>query len=134
MSQRWSTKQNRLPVAGLLFMLALAVTIMVLYNQRSIHHTNREQDLRETSFFTSFVHPNLPPRSNLEVLDRFSRCNSTSEYSGKKIGWVDHHASGGGSDFVGTAAAKEEENICDVFSGKWVFDNSSSYHYKKTHA
>lgn len=30
--------------------------------------------------------------------------------------------SGQGSDFV--AAAKEE--ICDVFSGKWVFDNSSS--------
>ena len=57
-----------------------------------------------------------------EVLDRFSRCNSTNEYSGKKIGWVDH-MSGQGSDFV-AAAAKEE--ICDVFSGKWVFDNSSS--------
>ncbi|CDY68152.1 BnaAnng26300D [Brassica napus] len=124
MFQRWNTKKSRLPVAGLLFMLALAVTFMVLYDERSIHHdnTNREQDLQETSILTSFVHPNLPPRNDLEVLDRFSRCNSTNEYSGKKIGWVDHQ----GSDFV-AAAAKEEENICDVFSGKWVFDNSSSY-------
>ncbi|KAF3514837.1 hypothetical protein F2Q69_00000037 [Brassica cretica] len=130
MSQRWSRKKSRLPLAGLLFMLALAVTFMVLYNERSIqqihlhHNTNREQDLREASTFTSFVHPNLPPRNNLEVLDRFSRCNSTNEYSGKKIGWGDH-MSGQGSDFV-AAAKEEEEEICDVFSGKWVFDNSSS--------
>ncbi|CAN7032486.1 unnamed protein product [Brassica oleracea var. botrytis] len=124
MFQRWSTKKSRLPVAGLLFMLALAVTFMVLYDERSIHHdnTNREQDLQETSTLTSFVHPNLPSRNDLEVLDRFSRCNSTNEYSGKKMEWVDHSCSGQGSDFV---AAKE--NICDVFSGKWVFDNSSSY-------
>ncbi|KAF3565018.1 hypothetical protein DY000_02017664 [Brassica cretica] len=124
MFQRWSTKKSPRPVAGLLFMLALAVTFMVLYDERSIHHdnTNREQDLKETSTLTSFVHPNLPSRNDLEVLDRFSRCNSTNEYSGKKMEWVDHLCSGQGSDFV---AAKE--NICDVFSGKWVFDNSSSY-------
>ncbi|CAH8382953.1 unnamed protein product [Eruca vesicaria subsp. sativa] len=128
MLQRWSTKKSRLPLVGLLFMLALVVTFMVLYNQCSIHHTNREQDLLETSTLTSSVHPNLPPRNNLEVLDRFSQCNSTNEYSGKKIGWFDHDTSGQGSaDFVAAAAPKEEDNICDVFSGKWVFDNSSSY-------
>lgn len=68
MSQKWSRKKSRLPLAGLLFMLALAVTFMVLYNERSIqqihHNTNHEQDLRETSTFTSFVHPNLPPRNH----------------------------------------------------------------------
>lgn len=57
---------------------------------------------------------------NAEVLDRFSKCNSTKEYSGKKIGWVDPF-----EDHPGQVT--KEEQKCDVFSGKWVFDNSSSY-------
>ncbi|CAH2074637.1 unnamed protein product [Thlaspi arvense] len=45
-----------------------------------------------------------------------SRCNSTNEYSGKKVGWVDPYQDPG-------QGAGEEQ--CDVFSGKWVFDSSS---------
>uniref|UniRef100_A0A1J3E7L8 Protein trichome birefringence-like 35 n=1 Tax=Noccaea caerulescens TaxID=107243 RepID=A0A1J3E7L8_NOCCA len=112
MSQRWSKKKSRLPLAGLLFMVA--VTVMILFNERSIqqihHHTNRDLNLRESTF----VNPNVPG-NNLEVLDRLSRCNWTKEYSGKKIGWNEA--------YEGKGMAKEEK--CDVFSGKWVFDNSS---------
>lgn len=50
-------------------------------------------------------------------LDRFSRCNSTREYSGKKIRWVDPKPEPG--------RRRESLEACDVFSGKWVFDNKS---------
>ncbi|VVB12826.1 unnamed protein product [Arabis nemorensis] len=118
MSQRWSRKNTRLPLAILLFMLL--VTFTILYIERSIqeihHDTNPEQNLREASRFT-YVKPNLHANKLPEVLDRFSRCNSTNEYSGKKIGWVDPN------EDPGQGSAEEEG--CDVFSGKWVFDNSS---------
>jgi len=53
----------------------------------------------------------------LEVLDRFSRCNSTVEYSGRKIAWR------GDSWESGRPRVRPES--CDVFSGRWVFDNVS---------
>ncbi|CAA0400027.1 unnamed protein product [Arabidopsis thaliana] len=125
MSQRWSRKKSRLPLAGLLFILV--VTFMILFNERSIqqihhHAASHTQNLREPSTF-DFVKPNVPRINYLgahEVLDRFSKCNSTKEYSGKKIGWVDPF-----EDHPGQVT--KEEQKCDVFSGKWVFDNSSSY-------
>lgn len=55
----------------------------------------------------------------LGVLDRFSRCNSTNEYSGKKILWGHHqHSKNGGN-------RRENLEGCDIFSGKWVYDNRS---------
>lgn len=53
-----------------------------------------------------------------EVLDRFSACNSTREYSGRKIAWTDHPTPEYGR-------RRKSLESCDVFSGKWVFDNSS---------
>ncbi|KAM7265423.1 hypothetical protein ACFE04_003106 [Oxalis oulophora] len=53
----------------------------------------------------------------LQVLDRFSVCNSTREYSGKKIKWDK------GYDEPGRVM--ERKQSCDVFSGKWVFDNQT---------
>jgi hypothetical protein len=53
----------------------------------------------------------------LEVLDRNCRCNSTIGYSGREI------ARGGGSKSYGRRRVSSEK--CDVFSGKWVFDNAS---------
>ncbi|WVZ17538.1 hypothetical protein V8G54_010520 [Vigna mungo] len=60
----------------------------------------------------------------LEVLDRFSRCNSTVEYSGKKIAWR------GDSWQSGRRRVRPES--CDVFSGKWVFDNVSHPLYNES--
>ena len=54
----------------------------------------------------------------IEVLDRFSRCNSTKEYSGRRIAWL-----GSGSQHSSHRRVRTE--TCDVFSGKWVFDNAS---------
>lgn len=53
-----------------------------------------------------------------EVLDRFSKCNSTGEYSGRRIAW-----SSGSEPKSGHP--RESSDSCDVFSGKWVFDNIS---------
>lgn len=53
----------------------------------------------------------------LEYLDRFVSCNSTREYSGKKIQWGDPKPNLG--------RRREDLESCDVFSGKWVFDNES---------
>lgn len=58
-----------------------------------------------------------------EVLDRFSRCNSTREYSGRKIAWADGEPNSGNR--------KERSESCDVFSGRWVFDNTSYPLYKE---
>ncbi|CAN8257453.1 unnamed protein product [Cochlearia groenlandica] len=123
MWQRCCRKKSRVPVAGLLFVLFVA--FMTFYNELSIQqihhlHTNSpHQILNQVSTFT-FVKPNVQGDNLLrEVLDRYSKCNSTIEYSGKKIGWVDSDQVY--SDIV---VAKEE---CDLFTGKWVFDNSSTY-------
>lgn len=53
----------------------------------------------------------------VEVLDRFSKCNSTRGYSGRRIARVDRSPSSG--------QRRMASESCDVFSGKWVFDNAS---------
>lgn len=50
------------------------------------------------------------------LLDRFSTCNSTSEYSGKRIRWGDSKVEKG---------RRKSLESCDVFAGKWVFDRES---------
>lgn len=59
------------------------------------------------------------------ALDRFSSCKSTVNYSGQKARWdinliqSDKHE-------------KEKKNSCDLFKGKWVFDNTSYPLYKES--
>lgn len=60
----------------------------------------------------------------LGILDRFSGCNSTLEYSGRKISWVDSSRPSG--------HRRASSESCDVFSGKWVFDNTSYPLYKES--
>lgn len=54
---------------------------------------------------------------NAAVLDRFTTCNSTIKYKGQKAGW----------DLRLTKSDKqrEQKDSCDLFSGRWVFDNTS---------
>jgi len=49
------------------------------------------------------------------VLDRFTTCNSTVKYSGRKVEWRKR----------GRSPVPRGLNECDLFSGKWVFDNIS---------
>lgn len=51
------------------------------------------------------------------ALDRSSKCESTVKYSGQEAKWVV-----GNKEFNGRRESLER---CDVFSGKWVFDNTS---------
>jgi hypothetical protein len=60
----------------------------------------------------------------VEVLDRFSKCNSTRDYSGRRIAWVDRPAV--------TGQRRVASQSCDVFSGKWVFDNTSHPLYNES--
>ncbi|KAF7142760.1 hypothetical protein RHSIM_Rhsim05G0225200 [Rhododendron simsii] len=52
-----------------------------------------------------------------EVLDRFTKCRSTVKYIGRKARWD--------VQVEELNRRKENEENCDFFSGKWVFDNSS---------
>lgn len=57
-------------------------------------------------------------------LDRFTTCSSTVEYSGGDMGW------GGGVRHSPVPGGVKE---CDVFAGKWVFDNGSYPLYNESH-
>ncbi|XP_039007694.1 protein trichome birefringence-like 35 [Hibiscus syriacus] len=61
----------------------------------------------------------------LQVLDRFNICNSTKSYSEKKIRWADLDAESGW-----WRSTRQES--CDMFSGKWVFDNQSHLLYQES--
>ncbi|GAB4834028.1 Protein trichome birefringence-like 35 [Ancistrocladus abbreviatus] len=130
---KWNRKRNHFPVIPLIFMIFIAATI--LYSElriqhipvnpdRDQHHNHQKQrsleltrnNLKHSPPFIS-VHPN----SSSVELDRFTICNATMRYSGRNVELVeddgsspafDHRRKGGSGD-------------CDVFSGKWVFDNSA---------
>lgn len=50
-------------------------------------------------------------------LDKSSKCSSTVEYSGRRVVWPVHVPDSGGR--------RIQEEGCDLFSGKWVFDKTS---------
>ncbi|KAI8537823.1 hypothetical protein RHMOL_Rhmol09G0053700 [Rhododendron molle] len=52
-----------------------------------------------------------------KVLDRFTKCRSTVKYIGRKARWD--------VQVEELNSRRENEESCDLFSGKWVFDNSS---------
>lgn len=147
-SQRCNRKRTHSPLIALFFLVFIVCSI--LYNELSIqrihqdsHHDHQEAPVR-------YIQPNLFDRKSgkrvclvpwfvlnfkflffllsglfnfcalfriLEVLDRFSKCNATREYSGWKIGWADPRVKSG--------RRRVGSERCDVFSGKWVFDNAS---------
>ncbi|GAV76882.1 PC-Esterase domain-containing protein/PMR5N domain-containing protein [Cephalotus follicularis] len=119
MMQRCNRRKTHFPLLAFLFLAFILFSIF--YNERSIQRIHQDQDRVPKSSFT-YIKPNLPrhPKRAPKVLDRFSTCNSTREYSGRKIGWVDPEAE---------ACRRREtlllEESCDLFSGKWVFDNKA---------
>ncbi|GLT66132.1 hypothetical protein SLA2020_385190 [Shorea laevis] len=116
MMQRWNRKKPHFPILILLFILFIVFTI--LYNELNIQQINEDPDpvSRNQRASITYVKPNLAKRAS-EVLDRFSTCNSTREYSWRRIEWIDP------SPNLGRGRVDGES--CDVFSGKWVFDNRS---------
>ncbi|XP_059668071.1 protein trichome birefringence-like 35 isoform X2 [Cornus florida] len=130
MMQRWPKKKTQFPLIALVFFVFIGSSI--LYNELNISqiHQNQTHDgdggdddhsqpsLKQTSLFesTAPLNHSLPKRPPV-VLDRFSSCRSTVKYSGKKAGWV---VGSSESDIRRGSAEK-----CDLFSGRWVFDNTS---------
>ncbi|XP_042943562.1 protein trichome birefringence-like 35 isoform X2 [Carya illinoinensis] len=124
MMQRWSRKKTHFPL--LVILLLIFIVFTVLYNELSIQQIHEEPDpvhhRQETSI--TYVKPNrLSPAH--EVLDRFSKCNATRDYSGRRIASLDRT--------VKTGPRRVASERCDVFSGKWVFDNASYPLYNESH-
>ncbi|KAK6943198.1 Trichome birefringence-like, N-terminal domain [Dillenia turbinata] len=131
MMQRWNRKRSPLHLLALLFIVFIASSI--LYNESSIRQINDDPNLdlqqrqHETSISSSA--PNFStahPKPTPVELDRFTTCKSTLKYSGRRANWVDRHR-------VELDHKKEDLEECDVFSGKWVFDNSSYPLYNESH-
>lgn len=152
MTNKWSRKKRHFPLLALLLVF---LACSVLYNEFSIQQIHQSPDhvhhtQQQTSSFT-YVKPNLPQGASgvlsylksslsfpflwiwpktwswvLEVLDRSSSCNSTRNYSGKKIRWASTDAESNQRRSI------SQESSCDVFSGKWVFDNQSYPLYKES--
>ncbi|KAM1799015.1 hypothetical protein ACFX12_033024 [Malus domestica] len=126
-SQRWKWSKKKTQFPALVFVLFLFIAFSNLHRERSILKIQESPDLvlhRQDSF--TFVKPNLFTLQNHApgVLNRFSTCNSTREYSGQKILWTARTPEYG--------QRRESLERCDVFSGKWVFDNASYPLYKES--
>ncbi|XP_039009008.1 protein trichome birefringence-like 35 [Hibiscus syriacus] len=96
MSSKWSRKKPHFPLLAVLFIF---IACSVLYNEFSVQRIHESTDHVPSSQPTpsTYVKPNLPQRAS-EVLDRFSGCNSTRNFSGKKTGrptWRRNRVGGG---------------------------------------
>ncbi|XP_021744806.1 protein trichome birefringence-like 35 [Chenopodium quinoa] len=110
---KWSRRRSHLPLISLIFMLLITVT--VLFNEFRIHEYQPQDH-----------NPHLQNTQNSSpvALDGFTTCSSTVEYNGGEVGW-------GRSDRHSPVSGGIKE--CDVFTGKWEFDNGSYPLYNESH-
>ncbi|KAJ0028620.1 hypothetical protein Pint_34946 [Pistacia integerrima] len=123
--QRWNRKKTHFPLLALALLVFIVCSI--LYNERSIQQIHEDSDHvhHDQEVPIKYVQPNLV-NGAAEVLDRFSKCNSTKKFSGWKIGWGDQRLQSG------RRRVSADSESCDVFSGKWVFDNTSHPLYNES--
>ncbi|XP_030541865.1 protein trichome birefringence-like 35 [Rhodamnia argentea] len=122
---RWSRKKSPFPLVALVSLGFIVCTI--LYHESSIRQIYRDPDqVPQKQPKITYVRPNQSARRSKApgVLDRFSRCNSTREYSGRKIRW----------DEAALVSRQRRVDLerCNVFSGRWVFDNMSFPMYSES--
>lgn len=110
---KWSRRRSHFPLISLIFMVLITAT--VLFNEFRIHQYQRP-------YHDPHLHDTR--KSSPVELDRFTTCSSTVEYNGGGLGW------GGGHRYEPVSGGVKE---CDVFSGKWVFDNASYPLYNESH-
>eukprot|EP00268_Persea_americana_P067426 TRINITY_DN9283_c0_g1_i1.p1 TRINITY_DN9283_c0_g1~~TRINITY_DN9283_c0_g1_i1.p1 ORF type:complete len:443 (+),score=74.82 TRINITY_DN9283_c0_g1_i1:240-1568(+) len=116
--QRWSRKKPPFPLLASLFCVFVVASILYNENNRQFH-VEREA----ASSFPSFPTP-LPPnisahktkRADFGRLDWSKACISTRNYSIHEAGILQTSKS---NNWRGSPPS------CDVFSGRWVFDNAS---------
>ncbi|KAD3067641.1 hypothetical protein R6Q59_018343 [Mikania micrantha] len=113
MIQRWHKKKTHLPFIAIVFFLFVLCTIF--YNERRFQEIHRKENRKtgdQNDVNTTFSIKSTPSSSG--ILDRFSTCNSTVKYKGQKA-----------ESLVQTDEQEEMDDYCNVFSGRWVFDNIS---------
>ncbi|KAK3032858.1 hypothetical protein RJ639_037035 [Escallonia herrerae] len=118
--ERCQKKRNHFPIIALVFFLLIVASIF--YSELSIQQI-QETESKDDRKGTDHDHqPSAPLNRTLRngppvILDRFSTCKSTVKYSGRKPRWVVDTP-----EIDGRRGSVEQ---CDVFSGKWVVDNTS---------
>ncbi|XP_076914054.1 protein trichome birefringence-like 35 [Bidens hawaiensis] len=105
-------KKSQLPVIAIIFFLFFVCTIF--YNERRFQQIHQNENQKPNDDIAA-TH-NKPLQSPPEILDRFSICNSTIKYNGK----LDSN-----TRLVQSDEQEDTNDTCDVFSGRWVFDNVS---------
>ncbi|KAH9626731.1 hypothetical protein KSS87_022045 [Heliosperma pusillum] len=105
---KWSKRRPCFQITFLIFMVLIAATSLL--NELKVQHFNHHNQQMQSDHI-----PNSKKLYPIEI-DRFTECSSTVKYSGRKIQWNEN-------DRLTSVSNGEKE--CDVFSGKWVFDNTS---------
>ncbi|KAL2901898.1 Protein trichome birefringence-like 35 [Bienertia sinuspersici] len=107
MVQGWKwNRRSHFPLLFLIFMVVITAT--VLFNEYRIHHNHQYQSQDHN--------PHLQHNFSPDEFDRFTTCSSTVKYKGRRVGWDEGYRRSPVSSGV---------RECDVFSGKWIFDNAS---------
>lgn len=115
--QRWQKKRTQFPLIATIFLIFILCSI--LYNERyiqQIHQNQNRNDIHNDDEKIPLFKPNYTlQKGHPVVLDRSSKCKSTVNYSGRE------------AELVAPESNQRRESMkrCDVFSGKWVFDNTS---------
>ncbi|KAJ4821843.1 hypothetical protein Tsubulata_946382 [Turnera subulata] len=115
MMQRWTRRRSHFQLLAFI-LLGVIVLTTILHNESSIQLIHEDPPSHVPHRYKTpitYIKPNLASHS-AESLDRFSRCNSTREYSGKRIGWGDDPRQEESGN-----RRRESLERCDVFSGKW---------------
>lgn len=100
-------------------LFAILVIFSILHYEQIDHDQERQPMITSTDPALSRLQKKRP-----EVLDRFTECRVTRKYAGRKAEWA------GRSRDSGDRRAGSES--CDLFSGRWVFDNASRPLYKES--
>ncbi|KAF9591946.1 hypothetical protein IFM89_010304 [Coptis chinensis] len=133
MMQRWGRrKPSHYPLLALVF--SLFILLSILYNE---HYIQQIHEHKQVSITQQYVSPNISSNNKpkripgprgcyrlmfffsfvslifLASLDRFTTCTSTRMYGGQKGISPDNQLRSGISE------------KCDMFSGEWIFDNTS---------
>ncbi|KAL0450973.1 UNVERIFIED_CONTAM: protein trichome birefringence-like 35 [Sesamum latifolium] len=128
--QRWQKRKTHFPLIALLFFVFIAFSI--LYSESNIRGIHQDQpprdsngDQRRSTVQAGLLNDSRPAQV-LQIskkppvgIDKFTTCSSTVRYSGRRAVSAVHRPE---SDDLQAGSAVEG---CDLFSGKWVFDNTS---------
>ncbi|GAB2222997.1 hypothetical protein Droror1_Dr00017130 [Drosera rotundifolia] len=116
--------KKRAHIRFLPFILLGFIAATILYNEvymnREIPQHSHQIQYQDTPDYASLNTSSEPKRPSHVELDSFTTCITTKKYSGRNVGWDEEHRDELGFDDQGSGLDE-----CDVFSGKWVFDNVS---------